>query len=125
MKFEKLYKKAQAVIEPQQLSEHAEAGGVGAALLTVSGNIYTGTCLDTECSLGFCAEKAAVAGMVTAGESKILKIIAVDWDGSVMPPCGTCRELISQLHPQNMQAEVEVEENKIMTVEELLPRDWK
>ena len=125
MKFDKLYKRAKSVINPRQLTKHAEAGGVGAALLTESGNIYEGVCLDTACSLGFCAEKAAAAAMITAGENQIKKMIAVDWDGSIIPPCGSCREFISQLHPNNLNTEVMVTEGKIMTIEDLLPRDWK
>ncbi|WP_272437999.1 hypothetical protein [Terrihalobacillus insolitus] len=33
--------------------------------------------IDTACSMGFCAEHAAAAAMITDGENRILKIIAV------------------------------------------------
>ena len=104
MTFDELYDRARAVINPRKLSETAEAGGVGAAILAADGNVYTGVCIDTACSMGFCAEHAAAAAMVTAGESRVLKMIALDWDGSVLPPCGRCREFISQLHPENRNA---------------------
>ncbi|SHF23978.1 Cytidine deaminase [Caldanaerobius fijiensis DSM 17918] len=125
MTFDELYKKAKSVINPRKLSEYAEAGGVGAAILSESGNVYTGVCIDTACSMGFCAEHAAAAAMITAGESRVLKMIAVGWDGHIMPPCGRCREFISQINDQNLDAEVMVGENKIVTLRELLPYDWR
>jgi cytidine deaminase len=125
MTFDELYKKAKSVINPRKLSEYAEAGGVGAAILTESGNVYTGVCIDTASSMGFCAEHAAAAAMITAGESRVLKMIAVGWDGNIMPPCGRCREFISQLHNDNLNTEVMVGEGEIVTIRELLPYDWR
>jgi cytidine deaminase len=125
MTFEELYVRARAVINPRRLSEHAEAGGVGAALLAEEGEVYTGVCIDTACSMGFCAEHAAAAAMITAGGSRVRKMIAVGWDGAIMPPCGRCREFISQLHDDNLDAEVMVAQGVIVTLRELLPYDWK
>ncbi|NLX35606.1 MAG: cytidine deaminase [Chloroflexi bacterium] len=125
MTFDELYQRAKAVINPRRLSEMAEAGGVGAALLAEDGMVYTGVCIDTACSMGFCAEHAAAATMVTAGGSRVLKMIAVDWDGGILPPCGRCREFISQLHTDNLDAEVMVAENTVLPLRELLPYDWK
>ena len=125
MTFDELYKKAYSVLNPRKLSEDAEAGGVGAALLTDNGNVYVGVCIDTACSMGFCAEHAAAAAMVTAGESRVVKMIAVGWDGHIMPPCGRCREFISQLHDENPDAEVMVKKDVVLTLRELLPYDWR
>ena len=125
MTFDELYKKAKSVINPRKLSEYAEAGGVGAAILTESGRVYTGVCIDTGCSMGLCAEHAAAAAMITAGESRVSKMIAVGWDGRIMPPCGRCREFISQLHNDNQNTEVMVGEGVIVTIRELLPYDWR
>ena len=123
--FDQLYQKAKSVVNPHKLSEFAEAGGVGAAILTESGNVYVGVCIDTACSMGFCAEHAAAAAMVTAGESRVSKMVAVNWDGKILPPCGRCREFISQLHPENMNALVVVAENIVVPLCELLPYDWR
>ena len=125
MKFDELYQNANAVVKPRKLSEEEESGGVGAAQLTDSGNVYTGVCIDTACSMGFCAEHAAAAAMVTAGENRVLKMIAVGWDGRIMPPCGRCREFISQLHDDNLETEVMVSENRTLALSELLPYDWR
>jgi cytidine deaminase len=125
MEFDELYQQAKSVLNPRKLSQEAEAGGVGAALLTESGKVYTGVCIDTACSMGFCAEHAAAAAMVTAGENRVMKMVAVLWDGKILPPCGRCREFISQLHPNNPDAEVIVGEGKIVPLRELLPYDWR
>jgi cytidine deaminase len=125
MTFDELYEQAKSVIHPRKLSDYAEAGGVGAAILSESGKVYTGVCIDTACSMGFCAEHAAAAAMITAGESHVLKMIAVDWDGRILPPCGRCREFISQLHDDNLNTEVMVGEGIVVTLRELLPYDWR
>lgn len=125
MNFDELYKIAKSVANPRKLSEYADAGGVGAAILTDKGNVYTGVCIDTACSMGFCAEHAAVAAMITAGESRVLKMIAVGYKGNIMPPCGRCREFISQMHEKNLDTEVMVKEDVVVTMRELLPYDWR
>lgn len=125
MQFDELYELAKSVINPRKISECAEAGEVGAAILTKSGNVYTGVCIDTGCGMGFCAEHAAAAAMITAGESHVLKMIAVGCNGGIMPPCGRCREFISQLHEENLNAEVMVKKGVIVPIRELLPYDWR
>ena len=125
MNFDELYQRAKAVIHPRRLSDEADAGGVGAALLTESGAVYVGVCIDTACSMGFCAEHAAAAAMVTAGENRVVKMVAVNWNSGILPPCGRCREFISQLHPENFKAEVLVGVGQVVTLRELLPHDWR
>ena len=125
MTFDELYSRAKAVLNPRRLSAAAEAGGVGAARLSDSGAIYTGVCIDTACSMGFCAEHAAAAAMITAGENRVRKMVAVNWDGHILPPCGRCREFISQLHDDNRDAEVLVAEGVVLTLRDLLPHDWR
>ena len=116
MTFEDLCQRARAVVNPRRLSAEAESGGVGAALLTDQGNVYVGVCIDTACSMGFCAEHAAAAAMVTAGESRVAKMVAVGWDGRVMPPCGRCREFIRQLDDANRRALVMVSRGTVVAL---------
>ena len=125
MNFDELYNIAKSVANKHKLSEYAKAGGVGAAILTESGNVYTGVCIDTACSMGFCAEQAAAAAMITAGENRVLKMIAAGCNGRIMPPCGRCREFISEIHKENLNTEVMVKEGVIVTIRELLPYDWR
>src|SRR5882672_7294972 len=63
-------------------SDDCTVGGVAAALVTAASNVYTGVCIDTSCSLGFCAEHAAIAEMLKAHESDIRLIVAIDTDGA-------------------------------------------
>ena len=125
MMFEDLILKATEVLNPRQLSSAAEAGSVAAALLTDSGQIYTGICIETKCSMGFCAEHAAAAAMITAGESHVVKMVAINKRGNVLPPCGRCREFISQLNDKNIEADVLITRKKSMKLKELLPYDWR
>ena len=114
---------ARAVVNPRRLSPSVEVGGVGAALRTASGRIFTGVCIDAQCSLGFCAEHGAVAAMITAGESRIMAIVAVDWDGTILQPCGRCRELVVQVDPGNAETRVILPKGE-RAMRELLPDHW-
>ena len=87
MEFDELTDIAYRTLNPRELSDSSYAGSVAAALLTDLGNVYRGVCIDAPCSMGFCAEHAAIAAMVTAGESRIVKLVAVSQDAGIVPPC--------------------------------------
>ncbi len=95
---ENLYDMAKSVAIPKVINEQMSSGGVGAAILTKQGNIYTGVCIDMDCSLGMCAERNALSTMITNGEYDVEMIIAVTKVGKVIPPCGACREFMWQLN---------------------------
>ena len=107
------------------ISPFIDAGGVAAAILTKSGNIYVGVCIDTASTLGMCAERNAIANMITNGESKIDKVLAVMRDGKVGSPCGACREYMMQLDKNSGEIEVllDLETEKTVRLKELIP-DW-
>lgn len=120
--WEDLYQCAMGVINPYQVSESMSVGSVGAAVLTQKGNIYTGICIDTSCSLGMCAERNALSTMLTQGENEVSKVVAVYQDGTVMPPCGACREFMMQLGKAAGEIEILVNrEGKSKTLKELMP----
>ena len=122
-----LYNEALKVLKPRKVSEIIEAGGVAAAVESVSGKIYTGVCVDSACTLGICAERNAIFHMLTNGEDSIKRVIAVGQDGKVLAPCGACREFMTQLMPDHYR-EVEVmldyEKGEVVTLGELTPRWW-
>lgn len=123
----KLYVEARAVLKPRKVSGIIEAGGVGAAIESASGRIYVGVCVDGACTLGICAERNAVFNMLTNGEDAIRRVVAVNWDGKVMPPCGACRELMAQLMPEgykNVEVMLDYEKNEIVTLGALTPHWW-
>lgn len=123
--FKELYEKARDVVNPWKLSDFAESGGVGAAIESENGEIFLGVCIDTSSSMGFCAEHAAAAAMITARQNRVIRMVAVDWEGRIYPPCGRCRELISQLHPDNTEAMVLVNSEQAVSLSELLPYNWQ
>ena len=123
--WDRLYLAAREVQYERKLSPLLEAGGVSAALLTDKGNLYTGVCIDTACSLGMCAERNAIAHMITQGESRIVKLTAVMRDGTAGMPCGACRELMMQLGEGAGDTEIlcDHETKKTVRLRELMP-DW-
>lgn len=123
--WEKLYNAARKVQNARTISPFIEAGGVAAALLTKSGNIYVGVCIDTASTLGMCAERNAIANMITNAESKIDKVVAIVPNGKVGSPCGACREYMMQLDKDSGEIEilVDYESRKTVRLKELLP-DW-
>ena len=119
-----LYNIALNTIVPINLKKNGEAGHVACALEAANGTVFTGICIDVPCSIGICAEQAAVAEMLKTGETKIKRIIAVYRDGSILPPCGRCRELISQLDIDNEKTVVAVDHDREITLKGLLPERW-
>lgn len=122
MDFSELTAIARGTLDPRVLSDGCDAGSVAAALVTDKGNVYRGVCIDTVCSMGFCAEHAAIAAMITAGESRIEKIVAVSSDGPVAP-CGRCREFMYQINHENLDTRILLRKGEV-TLKELLPHIW-
>ena len=123
----KMYQAAKAVQNDRRISDYVEAGGVAAAILSASGKIYTGVCIDTCASLGICAERNAIFHMITNGEQEIRRILAIMPDGRVGAPCGACRELIAQLMPDSygdIQVLMDWEGQRSVTLAELTPEWW-
>ena len=120
-----LYEKALSAQNGRVISPFVEAGGVAAAILTRKGNIYVGVCIDTCSSLGMCAERNAIANMITNGEHEIDKVVAVMSDGRVGSPCGACRELMMQLSRDSANIEILTDREECTTVRlgDLMP-DW-
>ena len=121
---QELYNIALNTVNHIKLRNYGEAGQVACALETCGGSIFTGVCVDLPCSIGFCAEQAAVAEMLKHNETAIKRIVAVYKDGSVLPPCGKCREFIVQIDDRNIMAQVVLPDMKEVPLEALLPQRW-
>jgi len=125
--WDRLYAAAKAVQNGRKISDYVEAGGVAAAILSASGKIYTGICVDTCSTLGICAERNAIFNMLTCGEQEISKVLAVMTNGKCGAPCGACRELMVQLMPENYKTTevmLDYEKEKVCTLGELTPEWW-
>ena len=84
-------------------------------------------CVDTACTLGICAERNAIFHMITNGENAIRRVIAINRTGKVIPPCGACREFMTQLMPDSyrtVEIMMDYETNKAVTLGELTPEWW-
>ena len=108
-----------------QASPDCEAASVAAALVTRSGNVYTGICVNTKCSLGFCAEHAAIAEMLKFRESEVAIIVAVDEDHGILAPCGRCRELLWQVSHRNADTRIILSTELSVPLAELLPQPYR
>ncbi|OJU09161.1 MAG: cytidine deaminase [Clostridiales bacterium 43-6] len=124
--WEKLFDEAKKVHNSREISPFIDAGGVSAAILTKKGNIYVGVCIDTDSSLGMCAERNAIANMITNGESQIDKVLAIMPNGQVGPPCCVCREYMMQLDKDSKDIEflLDYETRKTVRLIELVPEWW-
>lgn len=125
--WDKMYAAAKAVQNDRRISDYVDAGGVAAAILSDSGRIYTGVCVDTCSTLGICAERNAIFNMITNGESKISKVLAIMPDGKTGAPCGACRELMVQFMPEDyrdVEIMLDMDLERIVTLGELTPEWW-
>ena len=115
-KWKELYDAAKQVLKPRDVSEIIGAGGVSAAVESVSGKIYVGVCVDTSCTLGICAERNAMFNMITNGEDAIKRVIAINREEKAIPPCGACREFMVQLMPEQYK-QVEIPQLNICVLD--------
>ncbi len=125
--WDRLYAAASAVRNERRISDYVTCGEVSAAILSDSGEIYTGVCIDTCSTLGICAERNAIFNMITNGEHEIRKVVAILPDGSSGAPCGACRELMVQLMPKsykNIEIMMDYKAERIITLGELTPEWW-
>lgn len=125
--WQKMFDAAKSVMNERRISEYVTCGEVGAAILSKSGRIYTGVCVDTASTLGICAERNAIFNMITNGEHEIDRVLAVMPDGKTGAPCGACRELMVQLMPEsykNVKIMLDYDNNKTVTLGELTPEWW-
>ena len=124
---QELIDQAEAVLRPRQVDDRWFAD-VAAAIETDAGSLYLGVCIDTG-GTGYCAEQAAAAAMLTAGESRVRRVVAV-WRDSragddsplyVLPPCGVCRLFLIDVDPANSACDVVIGASQTVPLTELLP----
>lgn len=125
--WDRMISAAGAVRKERRISDYITCGEVSAAVLSKSGRIYTGVCIDTCSTLGICAERNAIFNMITNGEQEIEKVVAILPDGSSGAPCGACRELMVQLMPEkykDIKIMMDRETERVITLGELTPEWW-
>ena len=119
-----LIARAAVVLNPVRVKDRL-FGDVGAAVLSEAGEVFTGVAVDTA-GWGLCAERSALAAMITAGQYRIAKLVAVWKDEKtgklhVLPPCGICREFMRSIDEANLAALVITGRERSVSLSELLP----
>jgi len=100
------------------MKRRSKISSVAAVLKTKNHKIFSGVNIEIECSApcSICAEYGAIGAMVTEGEKEIDTIVAVNlWEKgySVLPPCGKCRQLISEFGNPYVIVDVEGGRKKV------------
>lgn len=106
------------MLKPRRVSEMMETAGVAAAIESVSGKIYVGVCVDGGCTLGICAERNAIFQMLTYGEEAIRRVVAINWDGKVLAPCGACKDY------RKIEVMLDTEKEWVVPLGDLTPNWW-
>lgn len=122
-----MYDAAKAVLKEKVISDFVTAGGVSAAVISKSGKIYTGVCIDTASTLGICAERNAIFNMITNGEYEIDRVLCIPPMEGKGAPCGACRELMVQLMPgkyKDIDIMIDYNNDRVMKLGDLTPEWW-
>jgi cytidine deaminase len=97
---------------------------VGAALRTETGALFAGCNVENAAyPLGICAETAAIAAMVAAGERRIAEILVLGPGPEKLSPCGACRQRIAEFLCDGGLVHLAAPEGDVvsLTMGELLP----
>lgn len=101
---------------------------VGAAIRADDGKIYTGANIENlSFPQGWCAEPTAIGCMIMGGGTKIIEMAVIAEKLALCPPCGGCRQKISEFASADTKIYLcdEVGVQKTMTMDELLPLSFK
>jgi cytidine deaminase len=96
---------------------------VGAAILSKSGRVFSGCNVENASyGLTLCAERAALVNAVSAGEKEFLAIAVVADTKDPVPPCGACRQVLSEFSPEMLVVMSNIRgKSKISKLTQLLP----
>ena len=95
---------------------------VGAAIETMSGEVYVG-CNVENASFGLtiCAERAAMVQAVSAGRRQFRRIVVVTDTEPPAAPCGACRQVLAEFGTDLVVEAVGPSSTKRWRIRELLP----
>ena len=100
---------------------------VGAAILAVDGNIYSGCNVENASyPEGWCAETSAISNMISNGQTKIVEIAVIADKMPGVTPCGGCRQRIAEFASADTPVHL-CDKNGVMeTIKlvDLLPRSF-
>ena len=95
---------------------------VGAALLAASGRVYGGVNVENASyPVGICAERAAVAAAITAGEHDFEALAVIADSPAPCAPCGMCRQMLMEFPLKRIILANTAGATRVLTPAELLP----
>ncbi|MDC0935343.1 cytidine deaminase [Pirellulales bacterium] len=100
---------------------------VGAAVLTATGEVFTGCNVENASyGLTICAERVAASSAIAAGHRELSAVaIAIRGSGS---PCGACRQFLAEFGPAMDVILIDAtqpESSETISLAELLPRQFE
>ncbi len=101
---------------------------VAACISSEDGSLFTGVNVENSVyGLTICAESSAICQMIAAGKQKISSVIVINAEGSLCPPCGSCRQRIAEFSQKNTVIHLCSHQSiiKSYTINELLPHAFK
>ena len=99
---------------------------VSSALETEKRKIFIGVSMHLDCGIGMCSERSAISSMLSNSDETKIKTIVASSSKRVLPPCGSCRELIRLIDKSNWENTfVIISQNKKVKLKTLLPENWK
>ena len=99
---------------------------VGSALLMADGSVVLGCNVENSSyGMTICAERSAVAGMVSIGHLDPVAIaVAGGMSAAPCPPCGACRQVLAEFNPDMLVVLESPNRIIVMSVNELLPMSF-
>ena len=97
---------------------------VGAAMRGASGKIYIGANVENVAyPVGTCAEEAALAAMIVAGETEVIEAYVIADSPEPVPPCGACRLRLKEFGKDDVTVWMGTTDGKeeATTIGDLLP----
>ncbi|MEL7282516.1 MAG: cytidine deaminase [Pseudomonadota bacterium] len=97
---------------------------VGAAMRGASGKIYIGANVENvSYPVGTCAEEAALAAMIVAGETQVIEAYVIADAPDPVPPCGACRQRLKEFGKDDVTVWMGTTDGKeeATTIGDLLP----
>lgn len=95
---------------------------VGSALLFGNGEIVTGCNVENASyGLSICSERNAMSTAVTSGLKLPIAVAVVGQEGKVCPPCGACRQFLSEFNPEMYVVLEDAGKAVVYKLSELLP----
>ena len=97
---------------------------VGAALLSKTGNIYSGCNIENASySLTCCAERVAIFKAISQGETEFDTFIITSNTKAPIAPCGACRQVMNEFFDENVTIVLTNQTNKRkeLSIKQLLP----